>query len=100
MKCTFVAVFATMAAMASAQDVTISLPSGVSIPSGVTLPSGVAVVTATSTSTAQANANFNKRFNRRQNFSISGISGLSIGLQQTSTSSTRPTAPANAADAN
>lgn len=100
MKCTFAAVLATMATMASAQDVTISLPSGVSIPSGVTLPSGVAVVTATATSTAQANANFNKRFNRRQNISISGISGISFGLQQTSTSSAQPTAPANAPNGN
>ena len=81
---------ATLFASASAQ-VPISLPSGVPPPSGVTLPTGVSVVTAGATSTAQANAN--KRFHKRQaaGGSISGLSNISIGLQQTSTKTSSKT---------
>ncbi|KAK4153773.1 hypothetical protein C8A00DRAFT_33458 [Chaetomidium leptoderma] len=88
MKFTSAAIFAAIFATASAQ-VTISLPSGVSIPSGVTLPSGVSVVTASATSTAKAK----KRYHRRQNLGggISGISGLSIGLQQTQANAAQQT---------
>jgi hypothetical protein len=77
MKCTIAAVLAVLfATQAAAQDVTVTLPSGVSLPSGVTLPSGVSVVSATATSsTAQAN----RRYHKRQGGGIGG--GFSIGQQ-------------------